>query len=216
MRILLVRHGQNLANITREFSYRKVDYPLTDLGRQQAEHTARYLATQGIDTVASSPLKRAKETAQPIADARGLPLHLLEHLREVNSGEFEDKAPTDENWKLYDDVMDAWLRDERHVRFPGGEDFHELGERVLSAVRDLLALNEGATRVAVSHGGTIFALTRALCPEADVRGLWYSVGLPNCGITEIELDEPFEGQPGRLIRFGDNSHIPGAKPGWGH
>ena len=213
MRILLVRHGQNLANITREFSYRKVDYSLTDLGREQAAHTAAYLATMDLAAVATSPLRRAMETAEPIARVHNLPISVIEGFREINSGDLEGMPPTDENWKLHDDVMDAWLREEHHARFPGGEDYHGLEARVAEGLRALVDVPGGPLRVAVSHGGAIFGMTRFLCPESNVRELWYSTGIPNCSITEIELD--VEGPlRGRLVRFGDNSHIPGAKPGW--
>jgi broad specificity phosphatase PhoE len=214
MRIFLVRHGQNLANITREFSYRKVDYSLTDLGRQQASHTAEYLRAFEVAHVAASPLKRAMETAEPIARAHNLPLAVIEQFREINSGDLEGMPPTEENWKLHDDVMDAWLREERHAQFPGGEDYYGLEARVAEGLRELVSAPGHGVRVAVSHGGAIFGMTRLLCPESNVSELWYSVGLPNCSITEIELDAGDTALHGRLVRFGDNSHIPGAKPGW--
>jgi broad specificity phosphatase PhoE len=44
--LYLVRHGENLANITKEFSYRAVDYPLTPKGILQAEQTAEYFAAK--------------------------------------------------------------------------------------------------------------------------------------------------------------------------
>ena len=76
--LYLVRHGENLANLTREFSYRKVDYPLTERGVRQAEQTAAHFASLGarpggrpIDAIFSSPLKRALQTAEIIGAATG-------------------------------------------------------------------------------------------------------------------------------------------------
>ena len=57
--LYLIRHGENLANLTKEFSYRKVDYSLTPKGKLQAEQTARTLQDRGIAAVYSSPLRRA-------------------------------------------------------------------------------------------------------------------------------------------------------------
>ena len=57
--IYLVRHGENLANITKEFSHRLVDYSLTPKGIIQAEQTAAYFRDFHIDEIYSSPLKRA-------------------------------------------------------------------------------------------------------------------------------------------------------------
>ncbi len=66
-RIYLVRHGENLANITKEFSYRTVDYPLTSKGALQAEQTAERFIGQGIGAIYASPLLRASDSGDPWA-----------------------------------------------------------------------------------------------------------------------------------------------------
>ena len=62
-RLFLVRHGENVANLTKEFSYRLVDRSLTDKGVEQARQTAVYFQDKSIHAVYTSPLKRAAETA---------------------------------------------------------------------------------------------------------------------------------------------------------
>jgi broad specificity phosphatase PhoE len=62
----LIRHGENKANITREFSCKTVDYPLTEKGKIQAKQTAEALANLKMDKIVSSPLLRAKQTAEAI------------------------------------------------------------------------------------------------------------------------------------------------------
>ncbi|MCB0198167.1 MAG: histidine phosphatase family protein, partial [Anaerolineae bacterium] len=64
----LVRHGENPANITKEFSYRDVDYSLTPKGVLQAQQTAAHFRNVPVDAVVASPLKRTRETAAIIAD----------------------------------------------------------------------------------------------------------------------------------------------------
>ena len=73
--IYWVRHGENKANITKEFSYKYVDYSLTPKGIQQAQQTARFFRNKNIQTIYTSPLKRAVETAEIIARA----LHRYHH-----------------------------------------------------------------------------------------------------------------------------------------
>ncbi|MCB0162068.1 MAG: histidine phosphatase family protein, partial [Caldilineaceae bacterium] len=80
----LVRHGENPANLTKEFSYRDVDYSLTPKGVLQAQQTAAYFRNVPVDAVVASPLKRTRETAAIIADALGLPVEVMEDFREVN------------------------------------------------------------------------------------------------------------------------------------
>ncbi|MGH2510245.1 MAG: histidine phosphatase family protein, partial [Ktedonobacteraceae bacterium] len=87
--IHLVRHGENPANITHEFSYKLIDYPLTPKGVLQATQTAEFLKGTPIDAIYSSPLKRAHETAHIIAAPHQLPVTVIEGFREVNVGELE-------------------------------------------------------------------------------------------------------------------------------
>src|SRR5258707_14895533 len=97
--LYLVRHGENPANITKEFSYKLVDYSLTPKGVLQAEQTAAFFQSIPLDAAYASPLKRARETAEIIARPQGLPVTLLEEFREVNVGKLELKPPTEENWR---------------------------------------------------------------------------------------------------------------------
>lgn len=212
-RILLVRHGQNLANVTREFSYKLVDYSLTELGREQAEYTGVYLATLDVDVVVSSPLKRAIETAEALTRRTGQPIHVIEGFREVNPGIFESQPPTDENWRTYDSVMESWLHGNTSRGMPGGEDYHTLERRVRSALDEATAIPGGPTRVITAHGGTIFAAVKVLAPDADIIGMWAG-GIPNCSITELTVERRGGRLFGEVVRFGDNAHIPGAQPGW--
>src|SRR6266849_4142833 len=88
--LYLVRHGENQANVTKEFSYKLVDYPLNAKGVQQAEQTAAYFQRAiPLDAAFASPLKRASQTGEIIARAQNLPLTVMEEFREVNVGEFE-------------------------------------------------------------------------------------------------------------------------------
>ena len=57
--LYLVRHGENRANLTKQFSYKTVDYPLTPKGVLQAQQTAEFFQDKQIDEIYASPLKRA-------------------------------------------------------------------------------------------------------------------------------------------------------------
>lgn len=212
-RLYLVRHGQNLANVTREFSYRKVDYSLTDLGREQAEHTARYFRTISTGAVFTSPLKRAVETARPIAGPGGGEPLVVESFREINSGDLEDLPPTDENWQTHDAILDAWMARDFARRFPGGEDFHELTHRIRQGLHHVAESGDGPNRVVVAHGGTILAALHILRPDDDAAA-WWAKGIPNCSISEFDVTYARGDFQAEVVRFGDNSHIPGTRPGW--
>jgi probable phosphoglycerate mutase len=84
-KIIIVRHGESKTNEL-GLLVGQGDFPLTDLGLAQAEQTAEALAGEQIDAVYSSDLCRASRTAQPIAEALGLPLELDARLREIDMG----------------------------------------------------------------------------------------------------------------------------------
>src|SRR5438045_8885112 len=107
-KLYLVRHGENKANITKEFSYKKVDYSLTPRGVLQAQQTADYFRDKKIEAIYSSPLKRAIETAHIIAKPLGLAVITVENFREVNVGDLEGQVVRRETWQTYLGVMKEW------------------------------------------------------------------------------------------------------------
>ncbi|GEM31798.1 bifunctional RNase H/acid phosphatase [Nocardia neocaledoniensis NBRC 108232] len=148
-RLLLLRHGQTELSIERRYSGRG-NPPLTELGRQQAERAAKMLAAKGdIAAVVTSPLQRARTTAEAAAAALDVPLRVLDGLIETDFGDWEgltfaEAAQRDP--QLHTD----WLGDPS-IPAPGGESFDQVRERVESVRRDLVALYPGQNIVVVSH-----------------------------------------------------------------
>lgn len=93
----LVRHGEaenNVRNILNSAPVKK-EYSLTEKGRARVEETAKYLATVGADILFCSPILRAKETAEIISQATGLPVISDDRLWEVQMGVFNGKQHQD-------------------------------------------------------------------------------------------------------------------------
>lgn len=151
--IYLVRHGENKANITKEFSHNRVDYSLTPKGVLQAEQTAEYFRARHIDEIFSSPLKRAYETAEIIARTKGLSVTVMENFREVNVGALEDLPPTDENWRLYAETIRNWYTDKPHVPFPQGENLHMLERRLYAGLEEIVRGKDRGPRRYIHSGG---------------------------------------------------------------
>ena len=133
--VLWARHGQNVANLTRTFSYRIFDGDLTALGRQQAQDLAELLATgDPVGQLVCSPLRRARQTAEIVGQRLGLPVAMeLDDLREVNVGELDGRSDP-AAWDIYAQVLAAWQEGETGARFPGGEDYGELCARLRRAL----------------------------------------------------------------------------------
>ena len=117
--LLLIRHGENDV-MYRRLAARLPDVHLNQRGREQAAALAQALTHAPIEAIYSSPLERAVETAQPLADARGLPVEIRSDLIEVNYGSWQGKTYAQLRrtnlWKTVHSTPSQ-------VRFPDGEAF---------------------------------------------------------------------------------------------
>jgi broad specificity phosphatase PhoE len=209
--LYLVRHGENTANITKEFSYKYIDYSLTPKGVAQAAQTATFFAQIPLDAIYSSPLKRAVETARAIAEPHHLPVLLLEEMREVNVGYLEQANPTPAeitaSWAMHDKIIREWLKGNHTATFEGGESFLELLARARRGL--LTATHERSNQriVISSHGGILAAIVRAFCTNLDMAQGYYDMG--NCAITEVELTTNDQEITGLLRSWASTAHLSG-------
>lgn len=148
-RFLLLRHGQTELSVQRRYSGRG-NPPLTAVGREQAARAAKMLAAKGdIGAVVTSPLGRARETAEAAAAALGLEVRVIDGLTETDFGDWEGLTFR-EAAERDPDLHARWLGDPS-LPAPGGESFDAVRERVEDTRRDLVARYPGANIVVVSH-----------------------------------------------------------------
>ena len=150
MEILLVRHGLPEHVVTDDGS--PADPPLTARGRDQAERVARFLEGTRIDRIYASPLRRARETAAPLAARLDLDVDIEDGVREYDA-EAESYIPL-EQLKVQD--YEAWKS-----LVSGGYapevDFLAFSKTVIGAVEDIIAANPGGRVAVFCHGGVINA-----------------------------------------------------------
>jgi ribonuclease H / adenosylcobalamin/alpha-ribazole phosphatase len=165
LRLLLIRHGETLAN--REFRYLgNRDEPLADSGRAQADCLALALAQLPVRAVYASPLRRAEETARPIASRLDVPLFTEPRLREQCFGEWEGLTRAEVMARNGGSgELERWEADPGATAPPGGEALEAVRERTLACVEDLGAPHRGEWIALVSHVGPIKAL---LCSALNV------------------------------------------------
>ena len=189
-RVLLIRHGQSEWNADGRWQG-QADPPLTDLGRQQAWHAARSLGV--VDAIVASDLQRATDTALVLSNELGVgPLVLEPGLRERDAGEWSGltRAEIERDWPGYLDPLpppgqpdgrdpSEQPRTERR-RPPSWEPDDVLLVRVVAALGRIHDLAPGGEVLAVTHGGVVYAIERALGAPfdrlANLGGRWIEVG----------------------------------------
>lgn len=207
-RLYLVRHGENLANLTKEFSCRLVDYHLTPKGRLQAQQTAAYFRDKQIHAIYASPLKRALETAQIIAQQLGLAVQVSENFREVNVGRFERLPASAETWRQHNLIIEEWLKGKPQVSFPDGENYLELCSRMQAGVKQILKLKFDQNVIIVGHGGIFNFTLPALCPGLDVQP-YMQMANHNCSISQLLAWDGDGGLRCEVVQWASFEHLHG-------
>ncbi len=199
-RMLLLRHGQTELSVERRYSGRG-NPPLTEVGRAQARAAAERIAAKGaIAAVVSSPLGRARETAEAAAGALGLPVTVHEGLTETDFGKWEGLT-FGEAAERDPDLHRRWLSDTA-VRPPQGESFDEVRARI-EAVRDeLTAAYAGSNILVVTHVTPIKTLLQLALDVGP--SLLYRLHLDLASLSIAEF-YPDGGSSVRLVN--DTSHL---------
>lgn len=182
-RLLLLRHGQTELSVQRRYSGRG-NPALTELGRQQADAAARYLAQRGgIAAVISSPLQRCYDTATTAAKALGLDVTVDDDLIETDFGAWEGLTFA-EAAERDPELHRRWLRD-TSTRPPGGESFDSVHQRVVAARDRIVEERGGTTVLVVSHVTPIKMLLRQAL-EAGA-GILYRLHLDLASLSIAEF-----------------------------
>ena len=147
--IYLVRHGQTPWNKQEIFRGHK-DVPLNEWGRGEAHLAAEALKDKTVSTVYSSPLSRARETAESISSRHGLDVKVLEDLKDICFGEWEGVSHQAVR-ERYADLYQRWLKEPHTVTFPGGESLGAVASRAVRVVQEVVPKHPGETIVMVSH-----------------------------------------------------------------
>ncbi|MDP7066729.1 MAG: histidine phosphatase family protein [Acidimicrobiales bacterium] len=190
--LLIVRHGRTIANASGLLQGR-VDNPLDDRGKRQAQ---QILAALGpIDVVVSSPLQRARETAEPL----GLPARIDERWIELDYGEWDQRPITD----IGPDQWAQWRNDPMFAP-PGGESLAELDRRVVEACDELVGEAEELNVAVFTHVSPIkSAISWALGVNGSIS---WRLHVGQAQISRILIRD---GRPA-LTSFNETWHLQGA------
>jgi len=220
MELLLIRHAQPAWAP----EGRSVDNPdLTELGRRQADHVAEALRHLEVDHLVVSPLRRARQTAEPIAAALGLDPVEHDWLAEITAPRFEG-TPVEQVERVFAEsrvrpVPELW------DGIPGGESFTAFHQRVTTGMSDLLVRLGGAQPtdepalwhlertdarvVVVAHAGTNSVALGHLLGIPPVPWEWERFVSYHASVSTLEPVEVGGARAFSLHRFADVGHLPG-------
>ena len=149
--ILLVRHAAHV-HLGKVLSGRGGDVPLSAAGREQAQRLAQQLGSERLDAVHTSPVRRARDTAQAIAAVANVPEDVAAPLDEVDFGAWSGMAFADLE---SDPLWHVWNTRRSEAVPPGGEAMRAVQQRVLGYLRDVARQASGRVVAMVSHADVI-------------------------------------------------------------
>jgi len=188
MNIYIIRHGQTPWNALKKIQGR-ADTELNEEGIQKAIITGQAFSDVEFDLVFTSPLKRARHTAELFLGGKEVPIVIDERLIELGFGEYEGLSTMKENFEIPDpEFMDFFHHPERYKTAPGGESLACMGERTKDFMWDIMRRPElqGKNILVSSHGAAVRGLLNGI-REFELSDFWHG-GVPkNCSIALIKV-----------------------------
>jgi broad specificity phosphatase PhoE len=201
VKLVLARHAESAWNAERRFQGR-TDVGLSDAGLAQAAALARAVARRRVGAVYSSPLRRARETAEIVAKERGLTVTLVDDLRELSLGAWEGRT-VDDVLAMEADAYRNWRERPYDCPPPEGEHIADVARRVLPVMELIVSSHaDGQEALVVAHGGVISVYLchlLGLSPNA----LW-QLAIGNASLSVVD--------PPRVLTLNDTVHLEGVRP----
>lgn len=202
-KIFLLRHGETEWNIEKVFRGR-AEVPLTENGKMQAKFAAEHLKGKGIKAIYTSPLIRAKETADIVAEVLNLKCISDERITGLNFGEWQGR-PYSEIEKEYPDEFRKYKTAPHEFKSPNGETLDEAMKRSLNLLTDIESKYQDGKVLIVTH--------RVIC-KLMLLGI---LGLDSSRFWQLypdtcSLSEFTSGPEGYILKkFNDTSFLKVAK-----
>jgi probable phosphoglycerate mutase len=181
-RVFLLRHAETANPYV--FHGAESDVGLSDKGRRQAEAIAPYLAARLPDVVMSSNMRRARETAEPIARACGRPLLIEAELHERRVGGLSG-TPNIDPEGVWPQTSRRWAAGDTGYTSDGAESFDDIRDRVLPAWKRVTREHAGKTLVIVAHGIVCKVLLLSLLPGYGVADWPRLSPIRNVAVSEL-------------------------------
>lgn len=184
--IYLIRHAQSVGNIEKRLTGR-VDYPLTDEGKNQVKKLTDRLKNIHFDVAYSSPCVRAVETIEPLAKLNNIDITIEENLSEMYFGIY-DGFKWEEVNRIDESISNNRAQTNEIAGIPNQETTEQVKNRMYNVISKIANENKEKTILMASHGVAIEAFLRKITGEPfAVKKQEYSQ--KNTSINIIQYDE---------------------------
>lgn len=169
--LFLVRHGETDFNLKGIVQGRGVDTPLNEKGMSQASALAARFADEKLESLYSSPLTRARQTAQQVARSCGFTEDFPTDpdLEEMSWGIFEGQSHSPELTTAFAEMKLRWHEGEHDFRVERGESLRQVQSRGVAAIDRILAAETGKRVLVVAHGRFLRILLASLLEEYGIK-----------------------------------------------
>lgn len=193
MKIYFTRHGETMWNLEHRFQGWK-DSELTELGVKRAELLGRRLEGLKIDKIFTSPIKRAKRTAQLIKGDKDIEVIEVEGLKEISFGKWEGMTTKEiKECAEYGQELDNLFNKPFSYNSFDGENIKEFTERLFKTVDDIVKENDGKDILIVTHGMCVRYLIAYFKNQMEERYIVDSPIFHQASYNEVEWNgENFE------------------------
>ena len=188
MQLYLIRHGETDYNKSRRIQG-QCDIELNDYGRELARITAQGLKDVPFDMAFTSPLKRARETAEIIIGSRQIPMIEDARIQEISFGAYEGLCCEESNYNIPDKEFLNFFADTPNYHVPPeGESFEQVIERTGKFLRELVKKDEYTDKtILISTHGCALKAMLANINHTPVSQFWGEGVHKNCAVTRIEV-----------------------------
>jgi broad specificity phosphatase PhoE len=180
--IYLIRHGQTDWNKEEIFRGR-ADVPLNDRGRDEAWALSRYLEGVSVDACYSSPLGRARETAEIVARPHSVDVNIDDGIIDVDYGEWQGFSEAKVR-KNYAETYQRWHERPHHIKFPGGESLSAVRKRALPSLEVIRAGYPDGVVFVVAHRVVTKVVMCAVLGLGNAA--FWRIRQDNCAFNVIE------------------------------
>lgn len=187
--LLLVRHGETDFNRKYIVQGQGIDSELNEEGLQQASRLRDRLASETIDAIYCSRLKRAHKTASVVAQSHPqLKVEIEPGLEEMSFGDMEGRAMEGETRSFFEKLWEAWERSEFEKSLPNGESVLDVENRGVAAVTRIANRHPGQRVLIVTHGRFLRIVLSSVLPDMSLERM-HEIEHANTGINQLDFEE---------------------------